>query len=318
MTLFEKALINNKQSFISDNYNVNMQDETGKTLLHYAVIGSAHDVIDILLKKGANVNLLDNELESPIFDCARKGKLEIAKSLIISHAQLNKPNKKGEYLIHLAATKGNKTFIQLLVENKSLTNIKTEAGLYPVHYAILAGHIDIIKYILGVSHQSFNLIDQSNNTLLHYAAQTTNDLLIYFLISEGINPNLLNNKYETPLFNAARFGTKETVLALLANDAYIDLFNIRGEAPIDVALIYNKYDIETALINYKMLPKYERLTRRQSLALSVLNREFSDLQKQINNLNTMRLDKFNYSALDYARLYQFKEAIEILKHCPII
>lgn len=318
MTLFEKALINDKDSFINDEYNINIQDETGKTLLHYAVIGSAYDVIEILINKGADVNILDNKGESPIFDCAIKAKLAIAKTLIINYAKLNKPNKKGETLMHLAASKGDKTFIKLLVENNSLLANTTNEGLYPVHYAILAGHIDIIKYLLGIANQSFNLVDNKKNTLLHYGAQTTNDLLIYYLISEGLNPNFLNDNFETPLFNAARFGTTDTVQALLISDAYIDILNIRSENPIDISLIYGKYDIKNVLYNYQMLPKYERLIKRQKLTIKVLNRDYKSLKKALDQMNTMRLDKYNYSALDYARLYNFKEAIDLLKQIPIM
>lgn len=311
MTIFEKAMINDFKYFKENNFEINIQDEFGKSLLHYAILGSSFDVVNELIRLGINVNLLDNNNESAFFDCARKAKIELAKILIVNGIDINQPNINLETPFHLASSKGDKVFLQLLLENDSNTKSKTLHGKYPVHFAILSGHIDIIKFILKASNQSFLLLDDSNNTLLHYAAQTTNDLMIYFLISEGLNPNLLNKNYETPLFNAVRFGTKETVNALLSNESYIMIYNKNNETPLDYCHIYERYAIETILSNYMMLPKYERLINRQKLTVLTINRDYQTLMTLSNVI--LRNDKYNYTALDYAKLYDFKEAIKILK-----
>lgn len=312
MTIFEKAMINDINFFKNEKYNLNETSDDGKSLLHYAVLGSAIDVIKELLKRGINVNSLDNDNETPIFDCARKAKLEIAKLLIINNANLNIKNNKGESLLHLASYKGDKSFIKLLIENDINLNTLTNEGLYPVHYAILASNINIIKTLLSESNQSFLLKDKNNNTLLHYAAKTTNDLNIYYLLSEGLNTNLMNDDFETPIFNAARFGTRETVLALLNNDAYIDIKNKRRETPIDLAIMHNNLKVETLLNNYQMLPKYERLVKKHSLIIATINRSYNLLSHLVNIDTPLTYDKFNYNALDYAKLYKLDEAIKIL------
>jgi len=102
MTIFEKALINDYVSLASKNYDINMVDKSGKTLLHYAVLGDSIDVIKYLINNNFNLNLVDKNNESAIFDCARKGKLEIAKLLFEKGAVLNFLNNKGESLFHLA------------------------------------------------------------------------------------------------------------------------------------------------------------------------------------------------------------------------
>lgn len=313
MTIFERALINDFKYFKTNDYNVNFQDEKGKSLLHFAVLGNAYEVIEELIRRGVDLNLQDNFGESAFFDTARKAKLQIAKLLIINKANINLANNLGERPIHLAAQKGDRRFIDLLIEaNASLTTL-SNANLYPVHYAVLSGQIDIIKHLLNSSNQSFLMSDDDGNNLLHYAAKTSNDLLIYFLISEGINPNLMNRNFETPLFNAVRFGTKETVNALLQNDAYIDIKNKNRETPIDFAVIYEKFIIETALTNYRMLPKYERLVKKHALILATINRDYTMVEFLTKSSNNVIFDKYNYSALDYAKLYKLDKAITILK-----
>lgn len=313
MTIFERAMINDIEYFKNTQYDINIQNTNGKSLLHYAVLGNSFEVINELLNRNINVNLVDDDGETAFFDCARKAKIEIAKLLIINNIDINIINKKGENALHLAASKGDKTLIDLLIENEININVKTNNGLFPVHYAVLASKIEIIKYILNICNQSFLILDHKGNSLLHYAAQTTNDLLIYFLISEGLNPNLMNKDFETPLFNAARFGTRETVLALLNNDAYINIKNIKNETPTDYAVIYGKYIIETVLTNYQMLPKYERLIKKQAVTIATINRDYNLLSNLLNNNHSIRYDKYNYSAIDYAKIYGLTEALKILR-----
>src|SRR5690554_576836 len=313
MTIFERAMINDIEYFKNNLYDINIKNTNGKSLLHYAILGNAFEVVKELLKREIDVNLIDNEGETAFFDCARKAKIELAKLLIINHTNINLSNNKGETPLHLAAAKGDKTMIDLLIENEINLKAKTNNDLFPVHYAVLASNIDIIKYLLNITNQSFLLLDNKGNTLLHFAAKTTNDLLIYFLLSEGLNPNLMNKDFETPLFNASRFGTRETVLALLNNDAYIDIKNNNRETPYDYSVIYEKYQIETLLKNYQMLPKYERLIKRQAVTIATINREYNLLVHLLNNNYPIRYDKYNYSAIDYAKLYNLDDALKILK-----
>lgn len=313
MTIYEKAMINEVDFFKNNDYPINQQDEKGKSLLHYAVIGNAYETIEELIRRGIDVNLVDHLGETALFDTARKAKLEIAKLLIINKASVNIKNHLGELPIHLASAKGDRRFLQLLIENDSPLLALTNEELYPVHYAVLNNQIDIIKYLLTESNQSFLLTDSSGNTLLHYAARTTNDLLIYFLISEGLNPNLLNKNFESALFNAVRFGTKETVNALLKNDAFIEIKNINRETAIDFANIYQKLQIETVLTNYQMLPKYERLIKKYAVIIATINRDYTRLEFLVKSTSNVVFDKYNYSALDYAKLYNLDKAIKILK-----
>jgi len=201
----------------------------------------------------------------------------------------------------------------LLVENKAAFNNPAKNGRYPIHYAVLAGNFQIIKYILNLFNQTINFLDDKKNSLLHYASRTTNDLMIYFLISEGLNPNLLNYKRETALFNAVKYGRLEIVNILLNNDAFIEIKNNHNENVIESALIYNKFQIQTILVNYQMLPKYERLFKKHELIIAVLNEDEKKVKNIVKFNNLEFHDKYNLTALDYAKLYNLKNIIEILE-----
>jgi ankyrin repeat protein len=261
--------------------------------------------------------MIDQHGETPIFDCARKGKVQIAKLLISKFANVNVENRVGELPIHLAAFKGNLDMIKLLAQSGAYLNKATNEDKYPVHYAIGGGQHEVIDYILKQSKQNYYLKDVYGDTLLHHATKTNNVMMIDALLNQNLNPNALNDQFETPIFNAVRFGSVETIRLLLASDAYLDIKNRRYESPVDTALIYDKKEILSYLSDYMMSPKYERLKEKQALSIAVLNRDHTNLRKLIERRVPMKKDRLNKTALDYAKEYHLNVFIGLLKEVEI-
>lgn len=315
MTDFLLKAMNNDLAYVKSNLDqLKLTDDRGKTVLHYAVMGSATDVVRFLLSNESLVNQPDHYGETPLFDCARKGKLELAKMLIHHFAQVNVQNRQGELPIHLASRKGNIDLIKLLIENGSFTNKKADDERLPIHEAILGGQKDVIQFLLKEGKQSWLQIDSSGNSLLHYAARTSSLQVIKLLLDEGLNPNHLNAVFETPLFNAVRYGTLDTVKLLISYDAYLDIYNRRYECIIDLAKIHDKEDVGVYLDEYRMTPAYENLVKKQALAIAVLNRDHGLLRTLVEKGEALTKDRLNLTALDYAKEYQITLCINILRN----
>lgn len=313
MSIFIKALENDIDYVKRHFSHLDMTDEKKKSLLHYAVQGSAIDVMQYLFDLGVNVNMSDEHGETPLFDCARKGKLDIAKLLLSKFASVNIENRQGELPIHLASFKGDLDMIKLLVESGAFLNKKTAEDKLPVHYAILGGKYEVVSYLLKESKQSWFMKDFHNNSLLHYATKTSNIKMIELLLNQNLDPNALNDQFETPIFNAVRFGTIDTIRMLLLSDAYIDIRNRRFETPIDTAMIYDKENILQYLNEYMLSPKYERLVQKQALSLAVLNRDLTYLRKLIEKETPMKKDRLQKTALDYAKEYNLSLYVNMLR-----
>ena len=317
MSIFLKAAENDLE-YVKLNFSyIGMQDEKKKSLLHYAVLGSAMDVIHYLLDLDINVNMVDSHGETPLFDCARKGKLDIAKLLISKFATVNVENRVGELPIHLAAFKGEIDMIKLLIESGSYLNKKTAEDKLPVHYAIAGGRVDVIPFLLKEGNQSWFIKDTYGNTLLHHAAKTSSVQTIDLLLNQNLDPNALNDQFESPIFNAVRFGTIDTIRLLLASDTYIDIRNRRYETPIDTAMIFDKKDVLKYLSDYMVTPKYERLVQKQALALAVLNRDHVYLRKLLERETPMKKDRLQKTALDYAKEYNLALCVGLLRDIEV-
>lgn len=317
MSIFLKAVENQLEYVKLHMTHLEMVDEKGKSLLHYAVLGSAMDVINYLLDQDINVNLVDAHGETALFDCARKGKLDIAKLLIMKFANVNIANRQGELPIHLAAHKGDLNMIKLLIETGSYLNKKTFEDKLPVHYAIAGGRFDVIQFLLNEGKQTWFIKDTYGNTLLHHATKTSSIQTIELLLNQNLDPNALNDQFESPIFNAVRFGTIETIRLILASDAYIDIHNRRYETPMDTAMIFDKQDIMKYLNDYMITPKYERLVQKQALSLAVLNRDHVYLRKLIEKQTPMKKDRLQKTALDYAKEYNLGLCVGLLRDVEV-
>lgn len=318
MDIFQRATENDLSYIKMHLTHLDNVDDKNKNLLHYAVLGSAHDVIDFLLENHIDVNKKDDYGESPLFDCARKGKIDIAKKLINYYADVNITNKALEQPIHLAAQKGNIEMLKLLIDAKAQKDRKTAEDKLPIHYAIMGGQSEALKYLIEETNESWFLKDAYGNTLLHHATKTTNIDVIELLINQNLDPNALNSQFETPIFNAIRFGSTETIRLLLANEAYLDIKNRRYETPIDTAIIFNKKDIYVYLQDYMKTPKYERLIEKQALSVAVLNRDHLHLRQLIQKSVPMKKNRLHKTALDYAKEYNLALCIGMLKDVELI
>ncbi|HOI85686.1 MAG TPA: ankyrin repeat domain-containing protein [Acholeplasmataceae bacterium] len=317
MSIFMKAAENDLEFVKLNMSHIDMVDEKKKSLLHYAVLGSAMDVIHYLLDMDININLADDHGETALFDCARKAKLDIAKLLMNKFASVNVENRVGELPIHLAAFKGDMDMIKLLIESGSYLNKKTQEDKLPVHYAIAGGRADVIPFLLKEGKQNWFIRDTYGNSLLHHAAKTSNVQIIDMLLNQNLDPNALNSQFETPIFNAVRFGTIETIRLLLTADAYIDIHNRRYETPIDTAMIFDKQDVLKYLQEYMITPKYERLVQKQALSIAVLNRDHVYLRKLIERDTPMKKDRLQKTALDYAKEYNLGLCVNLLRDVEV-
>ena len=63
--------------------NVNARDpHTGATVLHDAVRGGNMEIVEFLIRHGAHVNAVDNQMRSPLHDAVARGRLDLVKLLL--------------------------------------------------------------------------------------------------------------------------------------------------------------------------------------------------------------------------------------------
>ena len=313
MNLFELAQNNQLDLLKTEVTDINITDNRRRTLLHYAVIGNSVDTVLWLIKKGINVNAVDDSGETVLFECVRRSNIDIAKLLITNFANPNIENRRYELPIHIAAQRGNWRMIQLLVEAKTMYNKKSADDKQLIHYAVLGGQIDLIPKIVELTEVSYFVRDEFGNTLLHYATRTSNLTLVKFLIEKGLDVNALNDQYETPVFTAVKNNNFDIVKYLVKEGAFIDIKNRRFETPYDIAIIHDRDEIKLYLEETQYQPIYQDHKRSQALTLAVLNRDYHEIRVLVMAHTRLRPNKLGKTALDYAKEYRMKSAVQILQ-----
>ena len=107
------ALLEDKEA------KVNCTNINGATPLHFAVYYQNKDILEVLLKNGANPNTReynDVGLCTPLHRAIERNNYEVCKTLLLNGADPNITEKNGFTALHYAARKGYEDIVKLLID----------------------------------------------------------------------------------------------------------------------------------------------------------------------------------------------------------
>jgi ankyrin repeat protein len=81
------------EAYVLAQKNVRVRDKDGETLLHYAANKGYLPIVELLVKKGADVNALDNAKRTPLHEAMSYHAYEVAKFLITNGANMTLKDK---------------------------------------------------------------------------------------------------------------------------------------------------------------------------------------------------------------------------------
>ena len=133
----EKGNIEAVKQHIAAGTDVNaMGGMSGGTPLTFAAIEGHKEIVELLIAKGADVEVADLLSATPLHRAASWGHKEIAELLITKGANVNAEDKWGNTPLHLAAYKGHKENVELLIAAGADVNAKNEDGETPLDDAV--------------------------------------------------------------------------------------------------------------------------------------------------------------------------------------
>ena len=94
--------------------DVNITDNHHSSLLHYAARGNAIEVANLLLDNYINLNIINDNGETPLFEAISRKELGMCKVLCRYNAFSNIVNKSGETIYFKAIMKGRMDILELL------------------------------------------------------------------------------------------------------------------------------------------------------------------------------------------------------------
>ena len=243
---------------------IDLVDAHEKTPLFYAVENNYQNIVEYLLKNGANTEFQYNG-ETVLYYAAKKNKLDLVKELIRHKADIEAKDKYGATPLHLAVIHGHLDIIEYLLDNKyqvAFTESTDKNGYTPLYYATWKGYIDKKKYIdimkcllqkrANINHENIknDLIWCTLNSTHRHMSKERKLEVVKFLLSKGANTENKKNE-ETPLCYAAKKNKLDFVKELIKHKADIEAKNKYGCTPLHLAVIHGHLDIIQCLLDNK-------------------------------------------------------------------
>ena len=209
---------------------IGIQDEHGRTALHYAAAGcDTPTVEELAAAAGAQIDVRDQLGYTPLMQAIESGGNLTVKTLIENGADMY-ALCSGKPLLKLALNAGNVPVAELLVSRKVNLTMLDESDKHSLlRLAVSNNKVSMAKSLIG------QLDDGSKNTQLFLAAANGCADIVDLLVSLGVDVNSRDGARNTALHLAAGAGSEKTVEVLVQQGAKLSANNNAGEKPHHLA-----------------------------------------------------------------------------------
>ncbi|XP_067685531.1 serine/threonine-protein phosphatase 6 regulatory ankyrin repeat subunit A-like [Haliotis asinina] len=196
-------------------------DNDGQNILHLACKeGNVEIVKYILTKKLLGINTKGIRGMPPVLQSAYYGKREVFDVLVKQGADLSVVDKNGDSILHLACRRGNVEMVNDILTQKFVDiNTKGYMGMPPVLLAVCFFNREVFEFLVKKG-ADLSVVDKHGDNILHLVCRYGNMKIVnYILTHTTLNINSTNNKKMTPLLMAAYHGKKDVLGLLLETGA---------------------------------------------------------------------------------------------------
>lgn len=147
-----------------------------------------HNVLSLLLDRGANLNARNNFGESPLHSACLRGNIDAVRFLVLNRADLNIVNRTGETCLHYAIRASKTDFVRLLLEAGANPSAPSERGT-PLEVANRVNNKEIINLVTEKLKNPLGTIDRFKDALkagyLSVHVKKTRWQRLFFIIKDN-------------------------------------------------------------------------------------------------------------------------------------
>ncbi|XP_045558799.1 transient receptor potential cation channel subfamily A member 1 [Salmo salar] len=236
-------------------------DDEGSMPLHWAVERNQPDSCRTLLELGAEPNVLNKALMSPLHLAVSHTHNHLVQ-LLLSHykTESNLEGGLGNTPVMLACSINNTEALSILLRYGARLSSQNKLGHYAIHAAAFAGSKKAMDVILKAGEEMghsieehINFLDKSCSSPLHLAVRGGNMDIIEFCIHKGAKIDQQQVDGSTALHFACSQGATEAVKLILSSyirlDSIINLPDGACQTPLHRATIFDHTELAEYLIS---------------------------------------------------------------------
>jgi ankyrin repeat protein len=255
------------QLLLEKGASVDAQDRYKSTALHEA-IRKGHEelqnVVTMLLKAKANIDLPNISGETPLFLAVRNNNEDIARLLVQGNADVNLADNQNQTPLLIAAREGYNNMVEILLKPNTNVDFANKQNETPLLLAISNEDENITKLLLGAN-ADFNQADDEGMTPLALAVSFANEKLVEMLLNKGASPNTKSRDNKTLLLRAVENGIPKIVKLLSEAPADINLEDENGKTPLFNAVCAENSEIVLILLEHDANPEKHPIYRMTPL-----------------------------------------------------
>lgn len=205
---------------------VNAQDQSGCSALHYAAEEDNLNKVKYLLACGADPDLKNKEGLSPFFIAVEKGSFHVAEAMLRAGVDVDATGLAQCTALHIATKCEHVALVGLLLLHHADRNAQDVWGETPLHYAVLNGNTTIARFIVRTTDNEFdsvdvNIVDAVGKTPLHYAAENDDEAMVRLLIEAGADTLIEDGFGKQPVHCAKKSEIIKILKEAMKHDALI-------------------------------------------------------------------------------------------------
>ncbi|XP_071086322.1 ankyrin-3-like, partial [Haliotis cracherodii] len=234
----DKGCLNEVTQIVSKvREDINTKDKNGVTPVMLAARAGHGELVDFLVKKGADMTLVNNDGDNILHQACRGGDVETVEIVLAQNKlDINRRNKNGETPVMMAARAGHGELVDFLVKKGADMSIVNNDGDNILHQACKGGDMETVKKVLAQNKLDINRRSKNRETPVMMAASAGHGELVDFLVNTGADMSLVNTGGDNILHQACRVGDEETVRRVIAQSKLdINSRSKNSETPVMIA-----------------------------------------------------------------------------------
>jgi ankyrin repeat protein len=247
----EKGDMQQVKALIKQGAAIDAKDEAGNTALHWAALSGNTELVKFLLDGGVPINATNDIGVTALILAEYGDNFEAAKLLVTRGAKLDIRDTDGATALSMAWEKGQRDFMQFLIQSGANPNFPAEAPL--LHLLAMDGDDEMVAWFIQ-NGAVVDIRDRHGQTALHLAARRGYLPTVRALVIGGADVNARTIEKRTPLYLAVQYREIDTVQFLLDNGADVNAKTIEGDTPVLLAQRFSENFGET--YPFELLKKY--------------------------------------------------------------